>query len=497
MLQVKCKHSNVLRYELCSFCNAGAPEKLLDICFEYINKHIEAICPYDEFGKMQLMENLALPVEICERLLNVRSNSFTPINSSFINIFKNINCTRLKRVRLRKTEIDDDDLEILLRHRLVELDLSQSPNLTSNSIRHINEYGSSLYSLSIVDTVNIFAYKEFGTFKANEFDRNYILIVPTLRRLSLRGVKQLPPDFYNVLLNNLVNLTHLDLSNCSDLGNFEYSSHLVNLKSLILYNVNYIKGMVPAICTLTNLCHLDISQSKDEFGKYDKATKMLRTIIESLPKLTSLDISGTNLAGRGVAETTSESTSDIPGLSLRANNPLQFLGLYETSHNACFRHDIPAKLVSINLFKIFLRFLSLRNKRCFYFQIAGNANEEQILIAALAYLDRPKMLQKVINELFHLFRTENIEYVGQALNVVLEAMNRHLHEKHIQISGSATLFYIAKSAGIELHDDVRVKRNVITTLLNGMGIYKNDDTMMKNGCLTLCQFKIPTDVVSF
>lgn len=348
MLQVKCKHSNVLRFDLCSFCNATAPERLLDICFDYINKHLDTICPYDEFGRMQFMENLALPVEICERLLNVRSNSFTPINSSFINIFKNTNCTRLKRVRLRKTDIEDDDLEILLRHKLVELDIAHSPDLTSSTIRHINEYGSSLYSLSIGENTNIFPSKEFGKLKANEFDRNYILIVPMLKRLALRGVKQLSPDFYNVFFYNLVNLTHLDLSNCSDLGNFEYSNRLVNLSSLILYNVNYIKEMVPAICNLKNLRHLDISQSKDDYGQYEKATQMLKTIVESLPKLTSLDISGTNLAGRGVAETSTECISDIPGLSSRANNPLQFLGLYDTSHNACFRHDIPSKLVSIN-----------------------------------------------------------------------------------------------------------------------------------------------------
>lgn len=53
----------------------------------------------------------------------------------------------------------------------------------------------------------------------------------------------------------------------------------------------------------------------------------------------------------------------------------------------------------------------------------------------MAYLDRPDMLQKVLNELFHLFRFESCEYVGQALHVVLEAMNRHLSERHIQISG--------------------------------------------------------------
>lgn len=117
-------------------------------------------------------------------------------------------------------------------------------------------------------------------------------------------------------------------------------------------------------------------------------------------------------------------------------------------------------------------------------------------MAALAYLDRSDMLQKVLNELFHRFRSESCEYVGQALNIVLEAMGRHLTERHIQISGSATLFYIVKGAELELHGIVKVKRRIITTLLNGMSAHKTDDTMMRNGCLTLCQFKIPGDVVS-
>lgn len=45
------------------------------------------------------------------------------------------------------------------------------------------------------------------------------------------------------------------------------------------------------------------------------------------------------------------------------------------------------------------------------------------------------MLQKVLNELFHLFRYETCKHVGQALYIVLEAMNRHPNERHIQISG--------------------------------------------------------------
>lgn len=60
---------------------------------------------------------------------------------------------------------------------------------------------------------------------------------------------------------------------------------------------------------------------------------------------------------------------------------------------------------------------------------------------------------------------------------------------------SATLFYIVKGAGKELHDVVKVKMRIIATLLNGMSAHKTDDTMMRNGCLTLCQFKIPGDVL--
>lgn len=44
-------------------------------------------------------------------------------------------------------------------------------------------------------------------------------------------------------------------------------------------------------------------------------------------------------------ESLSGRKSDIPGLECRVDNPLEFLGLYHTQHNACRRHDIPAKIV--------------------------------------------------------------------------------------------------------------------------------------------------------
>jgi Zyg-11 family protein len=44
-------------------------------------------------------------------------------------------------------------------------------------------------------------------------------------------------------------------------------------------------------------------------------------------------------------ESLSGNISDIPGLEHRVDNPLEFIGLFRTMHNACQRQNIPAKRV--------------------------------------------------------------------------------------------------------------------------------------------------------
>ncbi|KAJ9584522.1 hypothetical protein L9F63_021132 [Diploptera punctata] len=470
-------------------CKDSAPETLLELCLKYVVDNLDTICSVDPFSNdYKLKEGLALPSEICEKILQVYQQGGHVLDDRFVNIFENPHTTRLQRVNLRNSSITDDGLCSLLKHKLIELDIANCSNITEGSLVHINESGDNLLSLIIGSSVHLLpdtlfpenSRVEDGENASVYYKRGYILRTPNLRRLAIRNfIVDGEKMYFPLLLCPLHNLTYLDLSGCFDLGDLSYLSELKNLVCLILYNVQRLQDAIGSLCKLQNLRHLDISQSKEKHGMFRNENQTLAMLVESLPYLVSLDISGTNLAGTGVAECSpaskneneaSVAKTDIPGLSCRVLNPFEFLGLYGTHHEACRRHDIPAKMVS------------------------GDASESQILVAAAAYIERPDVLQKVLNDLYHLFRYETCQNINYALNVVLEAMDRHLTEKHIQISGSATLFYIVKGKEKNLFG-VKEKRRIICTLINGMSAHKGDDTMMRNGCLTLFQFKIPDDVL--
>ena len=61
---------------------------------------------------------------------------------------------------------------------------------------------------------------------------------------------------------------------------------------------------------------------------------------------------------------------------------------------------------------------------------------------------------------------------------------------------SASLFYIVKG-GEKMQFNVKVKQRILHTLLVSMMEHKGDATMMRNGCLTLCHFRIPDDLVRY
>ncbi|XP_066603108.1 protein zer-1 homolog [Prorops nasuta] len=452
------------------------PESLRDLCFNLICQNLDTISEVDSSGHRTLKKGIVFPSEICEKIIeHAQRTKAANFNDSFFSIFKNAFTTKLKRIKIVDSSLTDQSIETLTSHQLTQLELVDCPKITEKSIEYINAKSENLQIMAFRgDTPILPNTAPFDIY----YKRGYIFKALKLKRLALEHLDlQRPSHEYLNLLAGMPKLTHLDLSSCSSIDSFHFYSLLPNLTALNLYNVriNHIAvEFVENICHLKKLIHLDISQSNIKNGKFENPNIILDELVRGLPKLISLDISGTNLAGRGVAEKlTANDTElcDIPGLASRVKNPLNFLGLYGTVHGACKRHDIPARVIS------------------------GDANEDQMLIAAHVCMNnKQELLQKILSDLYHIFRYQTCNKMDQALPIVLEAMEKHPKQKHIQVSGSATLFYIIKTKD-ENKFVASMKRRIIGTLLNGMTAFKDEESMMRNGCLALCQFHIPRDVM--
>ncbi|EDX08809.1 protein zer-1 homolog isoform X1 [Drosophila simulans] len=456
------------------------PLTLKEIAYQKLCNNLDIISSHRPDGQRGLNPGIVLPNEICDGFLENYQRFNRPLDDSVIRLFEDTQRTSLKIVNLRNSTLSSIGLETLMRHKLFALSLWYCDMISVGSHHLLAHYGDSLRSLELGISSHLLQYAEPNEKEPVDFQ----LTCPHLRRLVLNGVVM----HHRLQFAHLHDLGHLDLTSCV-LANFslEALGSLPNLHTLILFNVWPIANQLHAICCLRRLCTLDISisSSGNGHGTYDLPDQTLVMLMDNLRHLTHLDISGTNLAGNGVATKESTSTSgsqqspkmeqhfaltDIPGLASRTQRPLQFLGLYHTAHWACKRHDIPA------------------------LEVAGDANEQQILTAARYYHDRPVLLTRVLNDLYHLFRFENCKDIHTALDVVLSAMDRHLKFKHMQISGSATLFYIVKGRDRSKFGAL-LRNHIIRTLLNGMEMHITDDTMLRNGYLTLTQFHMPVDVL--
>uniref|UniRef100_A0A0C9QA43 CG12084_1 protein n=1 Tax=Fopius arisanus TaxID=64838 RepID=A0A0C9QA43_9HYME len=408
------------------------PESLADLCFRAICDNLDIISTRGRRGYRTLNKGLVFPSEICDKLVEfAQKNDKIEVDDRFFHIFQDVVATRLRRVSICHSAITDTSIAAITKHQVTHLAFEDCGLISKLGIEDINANAKNLQSLAFRGCPRL-ALVDLTIYLDSALDyvkRGYVFRAPNLKHFAFEHV-EIAPAQYTLLLGSLTNLTHLDLSNATKIGSLEFHTVVPHLVSLCLYNVRIIdfKAFVENVIKLKGLRHLDLSQSNNKQGSYKNPNQVLSKLVSGLPNLVSLDIGGTNLAGRGVAERSVDDENveyglcDIQGLACRVNNPLQFLGLYGTREGACRRHDIPAKV------------------------IAGDANDEQILIAARVSMNhKPELLQKVLNDLYHVFRYESCERMDQALCIVLEAMEKHIAEKHIQISGSATLFYIVKT----------------------------------------------------
>uniref|UniRef100_A0AC35TYF9 Zyg eleven-related protein 1 n=1 Tax=Rhabditophanes sp. KR3021 TaxID=114890 RepID=A0AC35TYF9_9BILA len=265
-------------------------------------------------------------------------------------------------------------------------------------------------------------------------------------------MEESPDTFLSRVVTPLSNLKVLDISEWLSLTPCTFIDKILNITTLILFDVRDIQENMKSIFQLKQLVYLDISTSNPDNGNYKDPTNTLRSIIVNLPMITHLDISQTNLCRTSpnqkiIPQTEYHVKSDIIGLR-RMKKPLEFLGIYNCAGTSQYT-DIPA------------------------IKIAGDINEEQLLLAMEVYNKRPSLLQAVLNEAYQMYRfSTNLRQHAKALHLVLKALSLHKSNAALQIAGSAAMFYILRHV-----------------------IMNRGQVMVRNCALSLCQFDIPQEVL--
>lgn len=205
---------------------------------------------------------------------------------------------------------------------------------------------------------------------------------------------------------------------------------------------------------------------------------MLAKLVYHLTSLTSLDISGTNLTGPMIFKDQDEIDyikkrlyddltdeyndysrvrldaietvrSGIAGLMFVNNQHkrLDFLGAFCCDNSISSRSSpIPAA------------------------RIASESAEAYLYTALECFLhDRPLFLLDALNHLFELYRDEFVEDKLWGGHLIMDTMERHLDNSRIQISGSASLFYVLKYWKEEnFHLPPFYLKRLILAVINGM-----------------------------
>jgi len=474
----------------------NSPESLLKLATRYCIKHKEVFTEQLPCGSLKLLDGLYLPLEICESLFQICHEEHINIDDNFTNIFADSQNSKLRQLTVSDSSVSDNGMRCLLAHNLKKISITSCVHLTTQTLEFINECSDNLISVSVDNTFQIFpdCLSTANPDSEDEFEdeyqgmmgmnniyekRHFILKAPRLKNLCIKDLYIVQGrNYFNTLCKALPNLSHLDLSglmHSQGLQNLKFLLNCPHLVSLILHNVKEVKAALNTLCQMKKVEHLDISQFDELYGDFEQPSEYLEQLISNLPSLKSLDISGTNLAAdySKLGGRCDGKQCDIPGLARRIENPLEFLGLYKTHHEAARRQHIPARVVS------------------------GNFSEEQILVAGRRYHDRPMILENVLDDLMMMIRQENCKKLEEVVDITVLVMERYCKEKKVQRYASAILYYLLPLLIQNKSKDfnISVKRRMMGVLLDTMMEHKKDTLLMRNGCMVLWQFQVPQDLL--
>ena len=297
----------------------NTPPSLLNLSIEHCLRHLDVITDSLPSGARKLKEGLYLPLEISEAFLRVALEENIKIDDKFTHIFLDNQSSRISQITIRNSPVSDEGFLNFVIHNLKKIYIDSCQNLTTKSLESINDHSDNLLSLHVENSDKIFPdylsdisgdedEDDLNSIQESIYEkRRYILKAPRLKQLTLRDLNIVQGrNYFNILCKALPNLSHLDLSGCGllqshGLQKLQFLLNCPHLVSLILYNVKEVRYSLKTLCKLGKLEHLDISQI-DKFNggyedeEFEQPTRYLEELVLSLPRLRSLDISGTNLA---------------------------------------------------------------------------------------------------------------------------------------------------------------------------------------------------------
>lgn len=462
------------------FWEQDSPETLTNSCLSFIVNNFNDVFFMDGMSR-KLSPDIFLPPFLFEELHKKSLQMCRPLPQTLL-----VKClTESQRFPIRKLDLGEynslreDQLKDILSHRLVHLNVD-------------SEYFSPSFLKTICDLSPSLVTLKVGKHCQNlNLEHCKPLRLEKLRHLSLNDPSLCVSDFFESHFFNFSNqLTVLDLSDCK--LTFELQADLArfrNLESLSLHNVitGDVCSVLEFLTNLKKLRKLDLGRSNNAEPVIYRGdlSSSLKKLVDSLQNLGWLEICGTNLAAntidtRSFSERMSHARKNEDEKSQPVewmeNRHLEYLGLLNCSGHPCTLEGLPANKVS------------------------GDNDVEQILTSLETYIDRPPLLLLTLNTLFDWIRSEDHfteTQEARALESTLRALDRHRKSRDIQLSGSASIFYMMKG-NLKSRLTVRIKRHVIRATLDAMErtlVNPDESSMCRNGCLILCHLRIPQDLI--
>ena len=458
-------------------------KKLFKLSMESCAKNLHVFCTCDRTRKLySLSNNVFLSAQICHALLKTFEKLGIRFTDEICHIFADREKCQIIYAKVPESDITDDGAEWLLAHNLIEADFAGCRYLTPKTRISVNKHGKNLKFLSIGQTQILNNYPG---------SRDWVFELPALEKHNLKACNftnlyslddvELAAEL-NLILQPLYHVTFLDITSWPVGDHLDVIMCMTSLRTLILADVHIqdFELVCGYICHLKKLQVLDLSNSAKNVTRYADPETHMKKLVESLPALKSLDISGTNLACLTYTEFREFGgvANFIPNDNVRlvpwlCNRQLEFLGLMNCFGYASEFYIINASKISAN-------------------RITGITDERQLITALEVYVNKPRLMIIALERLEMLLSQPSLEPFSfqeqnkftnylQAFKYVSEGMRRNKNRMHLQLLGCNCICYIFKC---EAYLAVSKKRETLSTFTMAVDNIIKSRKLMRNGTMS-------------